>query len=237
MEKKKEAVWITGASSGIGKALCHLFVANGYNVIATARRIELLNRIKDSFGQSGKYFFPYQIDVSVKGDIEKFYNDVKESFDVEGLINNAGVTSFKKAADDSIEEIENIINTNLLGSIYCIKTVLADMSQRNSGTIVNILSVVTKKLFPLSSSYSASKAGLMAYTNVIREELRSKNIRVINVSPGATATDIWPSNALQKYSDRMMKAEDLAGIIFNAYINKSIAVQEEIVVRPILGDL
>jgi short-subunit dehydrogenase len=111
------------------------------------------------------------------------------------------------------------------------------MIEKNNGIIINILSVVTKKIFLGSSAYSASKNGLLAYTNVVREELRKNNIRIINVLPGATKTSIWPNHVLEKHSHRMMTPEEIARIIFSLYQNKANMVVEEIVLRPVQGDL
>ncbi len=234
---KNKIVWITGASSGIGKAIACKFAQNGIRVAAAARRLDLLEKIKNELGDKAEFFIPVQLDISNYDDVERFYKNISGDYTVECLINNAGTTSFKEGIQNSIEEIQNIISVNLLGSIYAIKSVLPDMSDRKSGTIINILSVVTQKIFTASSAYSASKSGLHAYAKVLREEVRDKNIRVINVSPGATATSIWPEGVLKKYSERMMNTDSLAEIVLNIYNEKSNLVSEELVVRPIKGDL
>ena len=234
---KKKAVWITGASSGIGRALANKFAKNGISVLATARRINLLNEIKNELGEFSNFLLTYQLDVSDYAYVTEYYQRISSEFQIECLINNAGTTSFKSATDNSIREIEEIIQVNLLGSIYSIKSVLPEMLERENGTIINILSVVTQKIFTSSSAYSASKAGLHAYAKVLREEVRDKNVRVINISPGATATSIWPEGVLQKYSERMMSSEAIAEIIFRVYSEKSNLVSEELVLRPIKGDL
>ncbi len=237
MSKKQNVIWITGASSGIGKALSNVFVSNGLVVLGTARRYEFLEAMGKSFNKFEKKFIPFQLDISNYDSIVKFFETISLEYEITDLINNAGVTSFNKVIDDSIEEIEKIIQTNLLGAIYAIKTVLPDMILKNRGTVINILSVVTQKIFPASSAYSASKYGLLAYTKVLREEVREKNIRVINVLPGATATSIWPSAALKKYNERMMSAEKIAELVYRLYSEKSNLVTEEVVIRPIDGDL
>ncbi|MBA4406695.1 hypothetical protein C0389_05420 [bacterium] len=235
--EKKQAVWITGVSSGIGRAIAFKFASNGITVLGTARRIDLINEIKKELGESENLLIPYQLDISDCNAVNSFYSDISSQYDIECLINNAGTTSFKNAIDNSIQEIEEIIRVNLLGSIYSIKAVLPEMLEKKSGTIFNILSVVTQKIFTSSSAYSASKSGLHAYAKVLREEIRDKNIRVINVSPGATATSIWPEGVLQKYSDSMMSAKAIAELIYKVYSEKSNLVSEELVLRPIKGDL
>lgn len=237
MNEKKKIVWITGASSGIGKALSTEFVNHGIQVVGTARRTNLLKNLKLELGANSNYFETYQLDITDFKSVDEFFNEISGKWSVDCLINNAGITSFKKAAENTFEEIRNIIEINLLGSIYAIKKVLPQMIENRSGSIINMLSAVTQKLFTESSAYSASKNGLHTYTKVLREELRDKNIRVINISPGATATEIWSAKVVSKYSDKMMKTEDVARLVYQVYSEKSNLVSEELVLRPVTGDL
>jgi NADP-dependent 3-hydroxy acid dehydrogenase YdfG len=235
--EKKKIVWITGASSGIGKALSLEFARNNIFVVGTARRLELLNGIKNELADYGNNFEPHQLDVTDHHSIDQFHKKIISSYQIDCLINNAGTTSFKKAVDDSISEIENIIKVNLLGSIYTIKTILPGMIERQSGTIINILSVVTQKVFTSSSAYTASKSGLLGYTKVLREEVRDKNIRIINVIPGATATGIWANEIINKFGDSMMDTANIAKLVFKLYSERNNMVVEEIILRPLKGDL
>ena len=111
------------------------------------------------------------------------------------------------------------------------------MIERQSGTIINILSMVTQKVFTSSSAYTASKSGLLGYTKVLREEVRDKNIRIINVSPGATSTEIWSDEIRNKHNDSMMNSDDIAKIVFRIFSEKSNMVVEDIILRPLKGDL
>ncbi|MEO8231188.1 MAG: SDR family NAD(P)-dependent oxidoreductase, partial [Ignavibacteriota bacterium] len=111
------------------------------------------------------------------------------------------------------------------------------MIANGSGTIINILSVVTKKTFTKSSVYAASKMGLLGYTNSLREEVRKYNIKVINVIPGATSTTIWSKEMRNQFENRMLSAEDIARVLVWAFLQKENIVTEEIVLKPIEGDL
>ena len=153
------------------------------------------------------------------------------------LINNAGITSFKSAEENSIKEIDEVINTNLLGSIYTIKAVLPHFKKIGGGTIINVLSVVTKKTFTNSSAYTASKMGLLGYVRVLREEVRKHNIRVINVIPSATDTPIWSREMREEHSKRMMSPESIARLMVSAFLQSDNLVVEDIVVRSLQGDL
>lgn len=236
-EEKKNAVWITGASTGIGKELAMEFAQNGEVVLATARRKNLIDNYKKENSIKADTIVPVELDITDIEAVNKFYKNYSRKYFINALVNNAGKTSFNTAEQDTLTEIKEIIDSNLIGSITAIKTVLPGMIENNSGSIINILSVVTHKVFTNSSAYSASKAGLLAYANSLREEVREKNIRIINVLPGATKTPIWPGSSLEKYSHRMMSPEELAKLIFQVYKIKSNMVTEEIVVRPIQGDL
>jgi 3-oxoacyl-[acyl-carrier protein] reductase len=236
MSPVNEKIWITGASSGIGKSLAIEFANSGYHVYATARRKEKLEVLQNAI-QTGAVINSYPLDISTR---ENVFSFVDKTFGVEGidcLINNAGITSFKKVEHNLLEDIESIIHTNLLGSIYTIKAVLPFMIKRNKGTIVNILSVVTEKIFHQSGAYSASKAGLKAFSQVLREEVRKYNIRVINVYPAATDTEIWSPEVSSKYGFRMMNPDNVASMILSIYKQEGNIVTEEIVLRPIEGDL
>jgi NADP-dependent 3-hydroxy acid dehydrogenase YdfG len=235
--RKQKAIWITGAGSGIGRELTLEFIKNGFTVLGTSRKYEVLNSLKNSLGEKQDSFHISKLDVSDDKLVAGFYETANDKYDIDCLINNAGITSFSKAEDDSIELIKKIIDVNLLGGIYTIKSALKGMIDRNSGTIINILSVATQKVFTLSSAYSASKSGLLAYTNVLREEIRDKNIRVINISPGPTETPIWPERTINKFPGKMMNASDLAKLVYYLYSEKSNLVAENVVVRPITGDL
>lgn len=232
----ENAIWITGASTGIGKSLAIKFANNNHTVIGSARRVELINKYIEEFDNSQK-IHAYANNVSSYLEVESFVQETLKNYSIECLINNAGITSFKPFIENSWDEIDDIINTNLKGSIYTIKSVLPQMIENKSGTIINILSVAAKKIFNNSSIYAASKSGLESFAKVIREELREHNIRVINIYPGATYTDIWPQSSIDQFSDKMMTPDNLANLIYDIYSNSSLLSPEEIVVRPKTGDL
>jgi len=234
---KKDGIWVTGASSGIGKAVALEFAKIGCNVFISARRAQELERLKDEAGKLGENIYPFACNVASHTNVEQTFKKITSEFEVNCLINNAGVTSFKHAADNSVNEINDIINTNLLGAIYSIKSVLASFIKNESGTIINILSVVVDKTFTRSSVYAASKMGLLGYSNSLREEVRKHNIRVINVIPGATETSMWSQEIRKEKGELMMNPESIARIIVSSYLQKDNLVTEEIVLRPVTGDL
>lgn len=230
-------IWITGASSGIGKAAAKEFARTGGKVFISSRRKSELERVNSELKNENLSVEVFPCNIASSANVEQTVKKILSNHQIDCLINNAGITSFKLAEENSINEIDDIIHTNLLGPIYSIKSVLPSMIKQGRGTIINVLSVVTKKVFTRSTAYSASKHGLIGYTNSLREEVRKHNIRVINVIPGATHTTMWNAEMREKFGERMMTAEDIAQIIVWLYLQKGNIVTEEIVLRPILGDL
>lgn len=234
---KTSAVWITGASSGIGKAAVKQFARVGAKVFASSRRLTELERLNFELSAENLRVEIIPCNVASAANVDQAAKKILAENQIVCLINNAGITSFRAAADNSNQEITNIINTNLLGAIYTIKSVLPSMIKNGGGKIINILSVVTHKIFLNSSAYSASKMGLLGFTNVLREEVRKDNIKIMNIIPGATETPIWSSEMRKKYSNRMMKPDDIASLLVWIYLNNDNMVTEEIVIRPVEGDL
>jgi len=228
-------IWVSGASSGIGKAIVNEALAKGLSVVATSRDAKKLQLLSNELN-SGTLVVS-QCDVSDSKSVEEFYKKTFSSEGPDALVNSAGITVFKNAAETSIAEVDGIIKTNLLGSVYAIHSVLPSMISKKRGTIINISSVASIKVLKGSSIYSATKAGLLQYSRVLREEVREHNIKVIDVLPGATETPIWDEKVRNRHKDRMMKPEDVAAFVVELLTGSGNMVAEEIVLRPVTGDL
>ncbi len=237
MTKEKSGIWITGASSGIGRAAAIEFAKTGSKVFVSSRRVSELERLNSELEDEKLSVEIFPCNIASQSNVDQVVKKISAKHKIDCLINNAGITSFKLAEENSINEINDVININLLGSIYTIKAVLPQMIANGGGTIINILSVVTKKTFTHSTAYSASKWGLLGYTNSLREEVRRYGIKVINIIPGATETQIWSKEMRDQHSERMMSGEEIARVLVWTFLQKENLVTEEIVLRPIQGDL
>jgi len=237
MSKDKPGIWITGASSGIGKAAAIEFARTGCRVFASSRRVTELERLNKSLKEENLELEVFPCNVASSANVEQTAKKILSSYEIDCLINNAGITSFKLAEENSINEIDDIINTNLLGSIYTIKSVLPHFIEKGGGTIINVLSTAAKKIFTNSSAYAASKTGLKTYADVLREEVRKYKIKVVNIIPGATVTPMWSQEVRKEHSHRMMEPEDIARYLVWVFLQKENVISEEIVIRPIEGDL
>ncbi len=236
-KKEQNCVWITGASSGIGKAASMEFARVGCKVIVSSRRINGLEKLNADLKKEKLKVEAIPCNVASSSNVVQVVKKITAVNHINCLINNAGISTFKNAEENSLQEIKDVINTNLMGSIFTIKQVLPHMIKNGEGTIINVLSVVTEKIFERSSIYTASKLGLLGYTKVLREEVRKHNIRIINIHPGATETPMWPQEIRNEKSDKMMKPEDLAQFLVWLFLQKRNMVPEEITLRPIQGDI
>ena len=237
MTENKNGIWITGASSGIGRVTAKEFARIGCKVFVSARRSTELERLNKELQKEKLSVEIFPCNIASSANVDQTVKKITSENKIDCLINNAGITSFKLAEENSINEIDDIINTNLLGAIYSIKNILPHLIENGGGTIINVNSIITQKFFTYSSAYAASKMGLLGYSKVLREEIRKYNIRVIDLLPGTTETPMWSADVRKKNSESMMSTEDIARVIVWAYLQKNNIVSEEIVLRPIQGDL
>lgn len=191
-------ILITGASSGIGKAIGEYLYHKGFTVYGTSRNPE---RITNSL-------FPlFALDVRDEKSIREAVDKVMRiSGRIDVLINNAGVGITGPLEEIPADEIRNNFETNLFGPIAVMKAVLPNMRSRKSGLIINITSIAGYMGLPYRSIYSASKGALELITEALRMEVRPFNIHITNVAPGDFATNI----AAGRYHAPLNPASDYA---------------------------
>ncbi len=236
---KDKIIWITGSGKGIGSALARKLRQTGATLILSSTNQKSMKKIMPEFAEYPKVFF-LPFDLRSEEQINRTFEKIKLTLgQVDILINNAGTGKFAPFVDLTVEDMSNMFDTNFKGLFILTKKILPGMLERKTGVIINILSVVLKKIFVGSSLYAASKAAVLAMDRSLREEVRREGIKIIDVFPGATETDIWTEKQREKHGARMMQPEDVADAIVNI-INLSIndrLMVEEIVLRPQGGDL
>jgi len=235
---KQKVIWITGASTGIGKEIAMEFSKAGHIVVVSARRKSRLVRIVSEIKFADREASAFVCNIMSERSVQTTAKRIREKYgSIDVLINNAGVTVFKSFMETKTIDYDTVIDTNLRGSFLCMKNVLGQMIKNKSGHIINILSVAANTAFENSSVYAASKSGLLAMSNGIREEVRRYNIKISNMLPGATETPMWDSKSRQRYKNRMMTANDIAKIALEIFQQPRKVLIEEIIIRPVKGDL
>lgn len=234
--KDKVAV-ITGGNRGIGVAIAQAFVGEGCRVMIAGRNPQTLSSARTELEGAGREVTVEQCDVSDPVQVEKLFAAVKSRYSkLDILVNNAGVAHGLQPTEKfSVETWKQVIDTNLTGMFLCTRAALPLMQA--GGTIVNNISVAAIQVFEGMSAYNASKAGALAFTNVLREELRKRGIRVLALLPGATDTEIWDQFWPQAPHEKMMAAETVAQAVLHAVTLPAKSSIEEIRLRPTIGTL
>ena len=234
----RPVVWVTGASSGIGREIARQFAFLGCEVALSARSTKNIRSAVAEIIDLGGRAHAFPCDTADGKSILRTVHAVKQQLgDIEVLVNNAGITVFKTFLCTTIQEFHDVLHTNLEGPIRCIKAVLPAMIRKRRGWIFNILSNAAIKTFEGSAAYTATKAGLLGLARVLREEVRSSHIKIVNVVPGATETAMWSKAMRTRHGHRMMKAISIAEAVLSVYQMPDDVVVDEIVLRPMMGDI
>lgn len=186
-----KVIVITGASSGMGEAAARHLAAQGAPVVFGARRAERIEAIAADITQAGGTAVAVPTDVTRRGDLTRLVDTAVQTFGrIDVLINNAGVMPLSPMERLKVDEWDRMIDVNLKGVLYGVAAALPHMQAQQSGHIINLASVAGHKLFAGSAVYSATKFGVRALSEGLRQELKPYNIRTTIISPGAVKTEL-----------------------------------------------
>jgi NADP-dependent 3-hydroxy acid dehydrogenase YdfG len=189
---KGKFVFITGATSGIGKASAYAFAQKGANVIICARRLNMVNEIAEDIRKKFEVkVHAFRLDVSKRDEVNKAIDALPEDFKkIDILINNAGLgRGLNKFYEDNPDGWEEMIDTNIKGLLYVTHFILPGMIERKSGHIINIGSIAGREAYPKGAVYCASKHAVDAITRSLRMDLIDKNILVSTIDAGLVETE------------------------------------------------
>ena len=226
---------VTGGSKGIGLGIARAFVARGMQVVISARNERELAKAVDELGV-GDRVAAVAADVQRAEDADRLIKDTVARFGgLDVLVNNAGLGTFARVADMSIEAWRQVIDTNLSGVFYCCHAAIPELRRRGGGYIVNISSLAGKNSFVGGAAYCASKAGLNAFSEALMQELRYDNIRVSYVMPGSVATDFGVVDGNDRNSPNdswKLTADDVARVVVDLVTTDSRALASRVEMRP-----
>jgi NAD(P)-dependent dehydrogenase (short-subunit alcohol dehydrogenase family) len=184
MNNKKRTVLITGASSGIGKAIAEQLLNDGLTVYVAARRVEKMQDLEK------RGAIALKIDVTCEDDMVNGINQIKAAHGgIDVLVNNAGYATYGAVEDTSIEDARRQFEVNLFGLARLTQLVLPYMREQRAGTIINMSSMGGKIYTPLGAWYHATKHALEGWSDCLRIELAPFGVDVIIVEPGAIETE------------------------------------------------
>ncbi len=183
---------ITGATSGIGKAVAEAFAAEGYNLILTGRRVSLLTNLSKSLEKEfGVKILPLSFDVRDKNQVDNYIGALPSPWNqIDILVNNAGLAvGLNPVNQGVVDDWERMIDTNIKGLLYMSRVVSNLMINRNKGHIINIGSIAGKSVYPNGNVYCATKFAVDALSKGMLMDLHKYNIRVSQICPGAVETE------------------------------------------------
>lgn len=210
MELKDKVVLVTGSSQGIGKETAIAFSEKGAKVIITYNKNKKLGEETLRECKKHNQSILVHLDVTNEKSVKECVEKIKKEFGkLDILVNNAGVLNSNELLRQNIHDIENQINTNLLGLIKMTKTVLPFIQEQKESVIINIASAAGKQAYGDLSVYCATKFGVRGFSQALAQEL-PKNIRVYSVNPGMTATKMTNFHGIppRKVADLIVKTSE-----------------------------
>ena len=190
MLENQKKIWITGASSGIGKALAEKFASEGWKVAASARRKEILNEMSNH-----KNIYSYPLDVTNQDQIKSSFEKIIEDFKgIDLCVFSSGTYDPKLEQRINIKQNKFVMETNFFGVLYCINAVENYFKNKEDGHISIVSSVAAYRGLPNSSGYGPSKAALTNLTESLYFDFKKYNVRISLVSPGFIKTPLTDKN-------------------------------------------
>jgi len=176
-------ILVTGASSGIGAAICADLIVQGHVVIAAARRIEKLHELKAKLGDS---LVPIQVDVTDRDAVVSLQNNLKnQAVPIDAMVNAAGLAlGVDMASFAKFDEWAQMVETNVTGMLSVVHTFLPDMVARGTGHVITIGSIAGSYAYPGGNVYGASKAFVRHFTLNLRADLAGTGVRATDIQPG-----------------------------------------------------
>ena len=211
-----KTIWITGASSGMGRALALKFAKKGWQVAASARRENLLNKISEL----NKNISPFPLDVTDKEKCKEVFEEIKNKYqNLDICFFSTGTWDPKKEKNIDIEQMESVMKINFFGTLNCIKTVENYFKDKKSGHISIVSSVAGYRGLPNSTGYGASKAALINLAESLYFDFGRHNVRISLVSPGFIKTPMTDKN---EFKMPFLKTPEFAADkIYNGLVNGS----------------
>jgi NADP-dependent 3-hydroxy acid dehydrogenase YdfG len=234
---------VTGASSGIGEATAKALAREGYAVALAARREDRINELAEQISSGGGKALSVPTDVANAASAQRLIQTTKDELgSVDVLVNNAGVMLLGPILGADLEHWQRMVNVNVLGLMYCTHTALPIMQEQGSGHIVNVSSVAGRVARLGSGVYNATKWGVGAFSESLRQEALNYGVRVTIVEPGYVDTELQGHNEHPMVVERMEKdkqqigkvleADDIANAIVYAVQQPEHVSINEVLIRP-----
>jgi short-subunit dehydrogenase len=216
---------VTGAGSGLGKELAVLFSKKGFHILLTGRTIEKLTAAKQEIEASGGKADILPLDIRNNEDVLKKINEISSTYEISGLINNAGLGYFGPFVEMDEQQISEMLDTNILGTILMTKAVLPLLPKNGEGRIMNIISTAGLRGKVNEAVYVASKFAVRGFTESLQKEYENSSIKFNAVYMGGMNTPFWDESNHIKDKSRLRSAKEIAEIIMKQLDSDSIIIE------------
>jgi NADP-dependent 3-hydroxy acid dehydrogenase YdfG len=241
-ELKERVALVTGASSGIGEATAFALADAGAKVAVAARRRDRLEDVARRIRERGGEALVVEADFGVEAEAQRAVRETEAAFGrLDILVNNAGVMYLEPVIDADLARWRRMFEINVLGLIAATQAALPGMRDRGDGHIVNIASTAGRIATPTGAAYSATKFGVVAFSEALRKEIYRDHIRVSVIEPGVVETELREhighsatQKAINEWAEslRQLKAEDVARAILYCVTQPPHVCINEILMRP-----
>ena len=231
---KTRAAIVTGGSRGIGLAIAAALVKDGASVVVTGLKKAGLDQAVAELGKAGEASRVHGVvaDVRDRAAVDALVADTERRFGrLDILVNNAGLGIFADVAAMTDEDWRRQIDTNLTGVFYCTRAAIPAMRRAGGGWIVNIASLAGRNYFAGGAAYCATKAGLVAFSEAVMQEVRHDGIRVTVVMPGSVATE-FSGHTVSAADSWKLAPDDVAQCVMDLLRHPGRSLPSKIELRP-----
>ncbi|MEH7331602.1 SDR family oxidoreductase [Neobacillus drentensis] len=222
-----KTIIVTGAGTGLGKELAFLFSKKGYHLLLAGRNSAKLLAAKDEIESGGGTADILVLDIRNNEEVSEKIKDIGSTCHIAGLVNNAGVGHFGPFEEIDEKQILEMLNTNVLGTIFMTKAVLPLLQVKGEGRIMNIISTAGLRGKVNEAVYAASKFAVRGFTESLQKEYEDSGIKINAVYMGGMATPFWSGSDHIKDPSRLSSPKQVAEMIFEQIDQNEIIIESK----------
>lgn len=231
MELMNKVALVTGASRGIGRAIALALAAEGCRLAITARNADRLEQIAEALQRTGSTVRSFPADMRREDDIRGFVRGTAEAFGgIDILVNNAGLGHFRRIAELTTAEWDEMFDVNIRGLFIATREALPYLRKAGESAVINVASLAGKNAFERGGGYAATKHAVLAFSRCLMLEERKNGLRVLAICPGSVATEFSARDAGRE--GRILQPEEIASSIVFMLKLPQRAMLSEIDIRP-----
>jgi short-subunit dehydrogenase len=222
-----KTIIVTGAGSGLGKELALLFSQQGYHVLLIGRTLDKLTAVKTEIEQEGGVADSVVLDLQNETDIFSKIQEISKSHKIVGLVNNAGIGHFGPFVNIPVNEISEMLNTNVLGTILITKAVLPILQEQGEGLLMNIISTAGLRGKVNEAVYAACKFAVRGFTESLQKEFEKSIIKIKAIYMGGMDTPFWEGSKHIADTSRFRSPKEVAEIIMEQFDQDEIIIESK----------